>query len=61
MTRCYSPRFEVDVSYDLVYCCARRCDDGERRRHSLKGGYAVVGQCEIGVLVDVVGAHDGSM
>jgi len=24
----------------------------------LEGGYAVVGQCEIGVLVDVVGAHD---
>jgi len=48
------------VGHDLVYCCARRSDDGERRCHSLESGYAVLGQSEVGVLVDVIGTHDDS-
>lgn len=59
MTKCFLPSFEVDVCQNLVYRCTRCCDDGERSRHSLQCVDAVGRQCEIGVLVDGVGTHDG--
>lgn len=51
-------KFDVDAGHDLVHCCPRCGDDGECGRHSLKGGYTVVGEREIRVLVDGVGTHD---